>query len=65
MGLMSTEPPHVAGYDATVLQPGMVVTVEPGWILEHGAYICEENVAATADGHEALTVTSRALRRIP
>ena len=64
MGLMSTEPPHVAGYDATVLQPGMVVTVEPGWILEHGAYICEENVAVTADGHEALTVTSRELRRI-
>ena len=64
MGLMSTEPPHVAGYDPTVLEPGMVVTVEPGWVLEHGAYICEENVAVTADGHEALTVTSRALRQI-
>jgi Xaa-Pro aminopeptidase len=64
MGLMSTEPPHVAAYDATTLEPGMVVTVEPGWVLEDGAYICEENVAVTADGHEPLTVTSRELREI-
>jgi Xaa-Pro aminopeptidase len=64
MGLMSTEPPHVAAYDASVLRPGMVVTVEPGWVLDHGAYICEENVAVTPTGSEALTVTSRALRQI-
>lgn len=64
MGLMSTEPPHVAAYDRTVLEPGMVVTVEPGWVLEHGAYICEENVAVTPAGCESLTVTSRELRRI-
>lgn len=64
MGLMSTEPPHVASYDATVLEPGMVVTVEPGWILEDGAYICEENLVVTAGGCESLTVTSRELRVI-
>ena len=64
MGLMSTEPPHVAAYDATVLEPGMVVTVEPGWVLEDGAYICEENVAVTTGGYELLTVTSRELRVI-
>jgi Xaa-Pro aminopeptidase len=65
MGLMSTEPPHVAAYDSTVLEPGMVVTVEPGWVLEHGAYICEENVVVTPAGCEQLTITSRALRQIP
>ncbi len=64
MGLMSTEPPHVASYDSTVLNPGMVVTVEPGWVLDHGAYICEENVAVTPTGCERLTVTSHVLRQI-
>jgi Xaa-Pro aminopeptidase len=65
MGLMSTEPPHVAAYDSTVLEPGMVVSVEPGWVLEHGAYICEKNVVVTPAGCEQLTITSRALRQIP
>jgi len=64
MGLMSTEPPHVAAYDPTILEPGMILTVEPGWVLEHGAYICEENVVVTPGGCEHLTVTPRALRQI-
>lgn len=64
MGLMSTEPPHVAAYDATVLESGMVVTVEPGWVLEHGTYISEENVVVTPTGCEQLTITPRTLRQI-
>jgi Xaa-Pro aminopeptidase len=64
LGLMSTEPPHVAAYDRTVLEPGMVITVEPGWVLDHGTYICEENVVVTTAGYETLTVTPRELRRV-
>ena len=64
IGLEIHEGPRLAKTSEIPLRPGMVVTVEPGWVLEHGAYICEENVAVTAGGCENLTVTSRELRRI-
>jgi Xaa-Pro aminopeptidase len=59
LGLMSTEPPHVASYDHSILEEGMVITVEPGIVNEHGVFCVEENVAVTADGFDVLSGASR------
>lgn len=59
IGLMSTEPPHVAAYDASILVEGMVITVEPGIVNEEGVFVIEENVAVTCDGFEVLSGASR------
>jgi Xaa-Pro aminopeptidase len=64
MGLMSTEPPHVASYDQTVLDEGMMITVEPGWVEPHGTYVSEENLAVTSSGADFMTVTPRDLKTI-
>ena len=61
MGLMSTEPPHVAHYDATVMTPGLVFTIEPRFVNEHGIFNCEELVLVTERGGELLTGMSRSL----
>lgn len=62
IGLMSTEPPHIALYDDTELKPGMAFAIEPGWIDQRlGVFVAEENVVMTADGVEQLTVTPREL----
>ena len=49
IGLDATEPPSVAEFDETVLQPGMVITVEPAVVDESGLY-CAEQVLAITDG---------------
>ena len=49
IGLDATEPPSVAEFDETVLQPGMVITVEPAVVDESGLY-CVEQVVAITDG---------------
>jgi Xaa-Pro aminopeptidase len=64
MGLMSTEPPHIAVYDDTVLEPGMVFTIEPGIVNDIGTFIAEENLVVRPDGYELLTSTSRELRAL-
>ncbi|MFQ5914660.1 MAG: M24 family metallopeptidase [Nitrospinota bacterium] len=61
MGTMITEPPHVAAYDHTVLEPGMVVTIEPGWIRPDGCFHVEDNVLVTGDGFEILSQCRRDL----
>ena len=61
MGLMSTEPPHVAHYDATIMTPGLVFTIEPRFVNEHGIFNCEELVLVTERGGELLTTMSRTL----
>jgi Xaa-Pro aminopeptidase len=55
LGLTLTEPPHVAAYEATVLQPGMVITLEPGIVSPEGVYIVEQDIAVTETGHEVLS----------
>jgi Xaa-Pro aminopeptidase len=55
LGLQSTEPPDVSLTDPTILAPGMVITVEPALIYDHGIYQTEQNIAVTATGHEVLT----------
>ena len=61
MGLMSTESPHVAHYDATIMTPGLVFTIEPRFENEHGIFNCEELVLVTERGGELLTTMARTL----
>jgi Xaa-Pro aminopeptidase len=55
LGLQSTEPPDISLDDPTILEPGMVITVEPALIFEHGIYQVEQNIAVTERGHEVLS----------
>lgn len=61
LGSMITEPPHVAAYDQTVLEPGMVITIEPGWMRADGCFHVEENLLVTEDGYEVLSRCRRDL----
>jgi Xaa-Pro aminopeptidase len=63
LGMQLTEPPSNMPGDGTVLQPGMVMTIEPGMEYASGRMIVhEENVVITEDGCELLT--KRAPREI-
>lgn len=64
LGLMTTELPHVAEDDETVLEPGMIVTVEPGVATLYGMFHVEENVLVTEQGHEVLSEAPRELATI-
>ncbi len=50
MGLEFIEPPHVAEYDDTVLEDGMVVAVEPGIATAYGRFHFRELVRVTPQG---------------
>lgn len=69
LGLDLTEPPSIAPGDHTVLDAGMVLTIEPSLVLPgHGGMarrlmVHEENVVVTATGCELLT--RRAARELP
>ena len=64
IGLMTTELPHVAEDDETVLEPGMIVTIEPGVATPFGIFHVEENVLVTEQGHEVLSQAPRELATI-
>jgi len=56
LGLHLTEPPSNMPGDKTVLQPGMVITIEPGIEYAPGKMIVhEENLVITDEGCELLT----------
>lgn len=56
LGLQLTEPPSIMAGDPGRLQPGMVMTIEPGLEYAPGRMIVhEENIAITEDGNELLT----------
>lgn len=61
LGLQINELPHVATYDPTVLESGMVITIEPGVVTPYGLFHVEENVLVTADGYELLSTAPREL----
>jgi Xaa-Pro aminopeptidase len=61
VGLAVTELPHVAEYDDTILQPGMVITIEPGVATTYGTFHVEEDVLVTERGYELLSTAGREL----
>ena len=64
LGLQLTEPPSNMPGDTTVIEPGMVLTLEPGMEFAPARMIVhEENIAITEDGAEWLT--RRAPRELP
>jgi Xaa-Pro aminopeptidase len=64
IGLMSTEPPHVALYEDTVCEEGLMFTIEPRFTNEHGVFNCEELLVVTKDGVDVLTSSPRDLTYI-
>ncbi|MCB1491751.1 MAG: aminopeptidase P family protein [Rhodobiaceae bacterium] len=64
LGMQLTEPPSLVPFDETVLEPGMVITLEPGYDFAPGrAMVHEEVVVLGEDGAELLT--PRAPRTLP
>jgi Xaa-Pro dipeptidase len=57
LGLWITEPPDIWPTDATRIQPGMVLTMEPGTWTPDGMFHCEQNVLITETGNEVLSPT--------
>ena len=56
LGLHLTEPPSNMPGDSTRLEPGMIMTIEPGFEYAPGKMIVhEENVVITGEGCELLT----------
>lgn len=65
IGITYHEPPWIEAGDQTVLQPGMVVSSEPGiYVPGHAGYRVSDTVLITADGPERLTKFPRDLNSI-
>ncbi|MCE5269303.1 MAG: Xaa-Pro peptidase family protein [Planctomycetaceae bacterium] len=65
LGLQVHEAPRVAVKSQTILQPGMVVTVEPGIYLPGwGGVRIEDDVLVTRTGHEVLTHSPKELAEV-
>jgi Xaa-Pro aminopeptidase len=54
MGIEFIEPPHIAAYDDTVLEPGMVLAVEPGIATPFGRFHFRQLALVTDEGRELL-----------
>lgn len=62
VGLEIHEPPRVAAGQTEILQPGMVITIEPGaYIPGKWGVRVEDMVLVTESGHEVLTPTRKDL----
>lgn len=57
VGFDLAEPPDVAPYDDTILEPGMVIAIEPGIVTPYGKFHVEANVAVR-DGEPELLSTA-------
>jgi Xaa-Pro aminopeptidase len=64
IGLMSTEPPHVALYEETICEEGLIFTIEPRITNEHGVFNCEELLLVTKSGVEVMTTSPREITYI-
>lgn len=62
IGLLFTEPPSIAKWDPVILQKNMVISIEPGLVMEDGIYHVEENLIVTQNGSEVLSQAPRELR---
>jgi Xaa-Pro aminopeptidase len=56
LGLSVTEPPNIWVDDGTVIETGMVLTIEPGTWTEEGMFHCEQDVLVTDAGPEVLSL---------
>jgi len=63
IGLVATEPPSIALHDRTVLEAGMVITVEPAAVLDDGLY-CTEQVVIVGDEPEVISLAPTGLATI-
>ena len=64
LGMQLTEHPSHTPWDQTVLEPGMVITLEPGMLFAPGRMMVhEEDIVIREDGSELLT--RRASRELP
>ncbi len=62
LGLDVHEFPRISDKSEEVLEPGMVVTIEPGlYYREHGGIRLEDTVVITKNGHTNLTNTPKTL----
>jgi Xaa-Pro aminopeptidase len=65
IGLQVHEGPAVRPNSETVLEPGMVVTIEPGIYLPGwGGVRIEDDILITPDGYEVLTNVPRELTKM-
>lgn len=64
MGMEVTEWPSIMSGEQVVIEPGMVLTIEPGHHRPDGMFHLEENFLVTAQGVEILSVCDRHLRSI-
>lgn len=65
IGLQNHEPPWLEDGDATILQPGMAVSCEPGiYCLGQGGYRISDSIVVTTEGPRLLTHAARDLNQI-
>lgn len=64
IGLNMTEPPHLGMHDDTLLQAGMIVSVEPGIATAYGTFHVEENIVVREEGCELLSISPRHLAQL-
>ena len=62
LGIEVHEEPSISAKDKTILQPGMIITIEPGiYIPNLGGVRIEDDVLVTENGYELLTKSTREL----
>jgi Xaa-Pro dipeptidase len=65
MGIQNHEPPWIEDGDNTILQPGMVISCEPGiYCPGQGGYLISDSVVVTPQGPERITQFPRDLESI-
>jgi len=57
IGIEQGEPPSINGFDRTVLEAGMVLTIEPKFMSADGLVNPDDMVLVTQDGYELLSLT--------
>ncbi len=62
VGLEGVERPEIGAGDKTLLEPGMVVTIEPSIYYANFAVHVEDTFLITSDGYEWLTQCPREVR---